>query len=72
MDKSNYICYCNKITYDEIISSIKNGNNTLDKIRKDTGACMDGNCKINNPIGKCCSAVILKIFKDYKEKRTNS
>lgn len=64
MNDSEYVCYCNKVTYKQIITSIKNGNNTLDKIRKDTGACIDGNCKINNPTGKCCSSAIIKILKE--------
>lgn len=62
-----YICYCNHVTEQEIIESIKRGNDTLEKIREDTGACINGNCKINNPSGKCCSINILKLINRYKE-----
>lgn len=68
MDKTDkYICYCNQVTEQEIINSIIKGNDTMDKIRKDTGACINGNCKVNNPSGKCCSLDIMKLINRYKK-----
>ena len=60
---SSIVCFCNNIDKKTIINSIKLGNNTLDKIRRDTKACTNGNCKIYNPSGKCCSIDILELIK---------
>ena len=64
------VCYCNNINKGKIIESINKGNISLEQIRIDTKACTNGNCKIKNPSGKCCSNDILKIIEIYKNKTT--
>lgn len=54
-----YICYCNKVTEEQIIDAvINNGAKNIRDIVNITGAMKNSNCEINNPLGKCCSAVI--------------
>lgn len=35
-----YVCVCACVTEQEIVQSISDGNNTIDKIRNDTNACI--------------------------------
>lgn len=54
-----YICYCNQVTEEQIISSVLNdGAKDMKDIIKLTGAMKNGKCEINNPLGKCCSPFI--------------
>ncbi|NME64330.1 (2Fe-2S)-binding protein [Clostridium cadaveris] len=51
-----YICYCNKVTEEEIINAVINDDaKDIKDIVKLTGAMKNVNCEINNPFGKCCS-----------------
>lgn len=58
-----YICYCNKVTEQQIIDAIlnKDAKNMKDIIRI-TGAMKNGECETNNPLGKCCGPTIQKII----------
>lgn len=62
-----YICYCNKVTQEQIEDAIinHNANNMKDVIRL-TGAMMNGQCLQNNPTGKCCGSVIQQIIDNVK------
>jgi len=54
-----YICYCNKVTEDEIINAVLvDGAEDIKDIIRLTGAMKNGKCETNNPIGKCCSPII--------------
>lgn len=54
-----YICYCNQVTEEQIISAVlKDGAKDMKDIIKLTGAMKNGKCEINNPLGKCCSPFI--------------
>lgn len=55
---TGFVCGCSKVTKDDVIESIKNGADTLDKIKADTGASNKG----------CggCSGRIEKILEEYK------
>ena len=48
------ICYCNKVTIDDMQESYNKGNTTLEAIIEDTGAMKNSNCALNNPKGTCC------------------
>ena len=51
-----YICYCNKVTEQQIINAVLNGGaKDIKDIIRLTGAMKNGKCEINNPFGKCCS-----------------
>ena len=57
------ICYCNKVTEDQIYYAIKNnGAKDIKDIIRLTGAMKECNCEIENPTGKCCSNSIKKII----------
>lgn len=58
-----YVCYCNKVTEQQIIDAIinKNANNMKDIIRV-TGAMKNAECEIKNPLGKCCGSLIQEII----------
>ena len=50
-----YICYCNKVTKQDIATAIKEkGAKSVDEVIKMTGAMVNSNCKVNNPKGTCC------------------
>lgn len=54
-----YICYCNQVTEQQIISAVLNdGAKDIKDIIRLTGAMKNAKCEINNPLGKCCSPII--------------
>ena len=54
-----YICYCNKVTEEQIINAVLiDGAENLKDIVRLTGAMKNGKCETNNPLGKCCSHII--------------
>jgi len=57
------ICYCLRVTEQEIVQAIRNGARTLKDIQKATNACTGNPCKQLNPSGKCCSRELLEIIK---------
>lgn len=66
-----YICYCNKVTEEQIIDAVVNkGAKNIKDIIVLTGAMKNGKCETNNPLGKCCSPIIQEVIKkglDIKE-----
>lgn len=63
----DYICYCNKVTEDDIKGAILlKGATTVDEVIKITGAMVDSNCKVNNPKGICCYSDIVVVFNKYR------
>ena len=61
------VCYCVKVDKQTIVSSIQDGNNSLDKIKEATGACTGNKCKQLNPSGKCCAVDIKALIQIYGE-----
>ena len=54
-----YICYCNKVTEQQILNAVLNdGAKDMKDIIRLTGAMKNGKCETNNPLGKCCSSFI--------------
>ncbi|HAK43144.1 MAG TPA: (2Fe-2S)-binding protein [Clostridium sp.] len=54
-----YICYCNKVTEEQIINAVLiDGAEDIKDIIRLTGAMKNGKCETNNPVGKCCSPII--------------
>ncbi|ERJ11243.1 (2Fe-2S)-binding protein [Haloplasma contractile] len=54
-----YMCYCSKVTEDEVIDAIFNKNcRTVKDIVDKTNAMNISNCIENSPTGKCCSRQI--------------
>lgn len=62
MDKLKKVCVCKNITRAAIKSAIKNGANTLEEVKKSTGAGT-GACK-----GARCIHVIEEILEEMKSK----
>ena len=56
------VCWCAQVSAGAIRAAVTNGAKTLDDIRAVTGACSKGDCKNNNPRGRCCSAEIIKFL----------
>ncbi len=46
-----YICYCDKVTKQDIITAIDNGARTLKDIKRMTGAATHCDCANQNPKG---------------------
>lgn len=62
-----YICYCNKVTEQDIITAMKEkGATTVEEVIKITGAMVNSNCKVNNPKGTCCYPDIVRVFNQNK------
>lgn len=62
-----YICYCNKVTKQDIITAMKEkGATTVEEVIKITGAMVNSNCKVNNPKGTCCYPDIVQVFNQNK------
>ena len=58
-----YICYCNKVTEEEIEEAIlKKSAKDMKDIIRITGAMKNAKCSINNPLGKCCGKNIEAIL----------
>ncbi|WMM24418.1 (2Fe-2S)-binding protein [Tissierella sp. MB52-C2] len=56
-----YICYCSKVTEEEIIDAVINqGAENMNDVIKITGAMENGNCTLNNPLGRCCGSIIME------------
>ncbi|WP_051652440.1 (2Fe-2S)-binding protein [Clostridium algidicarnis] len=50
--KLEYVCYCNKVTEQDIDKAIiEKGATSVKEVIKITGAMVNGNCKVNNPKG---------------------
>lgn len=63
--KTKYVCYCDKVTEEEIINAIKNGAYTLDALKRVLPISQHKNCKVNNPTGECCEKYIEQYIKKY-------
>ena len=66
--KSPTICYCIDVDEATIINAVKNGADTLKKVKEQTKACTGNECKEKNPKGRCCSVEIKQIIKDNIKK----
>ncbi len=62
-----FICYCNKVTQEQIENAVVNSNAyNIKDVVKLTGAMENGQCLLNNPTGKCCGPVIQQIIDKVK------
>jgi len=52
---SPIVCYCIEVDKATIVNAIKNGADSLTKIKELTKACTGSECATKNPSGKCCS-----------------
>ena len=59
---TEYVCWCNKVSKAAIKKTIKNGAKNFVDVRNVTNACAGGNCKKNNPRGRCCSAELTLVI----------
>lgn len=65
-----YICYCNKVTQEQIEDAVINHNaNDMKDVVTLTGAMKNAQCLRNNPTGKCCGSVIQQIIDNAKCQR---
>lgn len=65
-----YICYCNKVTQEQIEDAVINHNaNDMKDVVRLTGAMKNGQCLLNNPTGKCCGSVIQQIVDNALNQR---
>ncbi|AAN51218.2 (2Fe-2S)-binding protein [Leptospira interrogans] len=55
------VCVCNQISEEEILTSIRNGNDTLQKLMDDTG--------VSTGCGTCSSAILKILAKELKVSR---
>lgn len=61
-----FVCYCNKVTEQDIVNAIQNGASTIEDVIKLTGAMKNSNCAVNNPKGTCCYSDIVKVFNKHR------
>ncbi len=62
-----YICYCNKITIDDIMQIIKKGAKNISDIMANIHVLKNRNCEKNNPLGRCCYQDINNLIKNHKK-----
>jgi len=69
-DKSDNvpICYCSNLTRGEIKEAAKNGCKSIDGVQNYTKKDITGMCEEQNPLGKCCRNVFLRIISDSLNK----
>lgn len=60
-----YICYCDKVTKDDIKKAVEEGASTVKEAIKVTGAMQHCNCTVNNPKGRCCMPEFTAVFTKY-------
>ena len=61
----NFVCYCNKVSEDDIERAVINGADTVEKVIIATGAMQSSNCAVNNPKGVCCHSDIIEVCKKF-------
>jgi NAD(P)H-nitrite reductase large subunit len=59
---SEIICWCSRVSKQTILQAIHDGAQSLDDIRRLTGACTLGRCKELSPRGRCCSREIIRLL----------
>ena len=69
MENHEIVCYCNNVTKGQIVEALDNGACTLADVRRMTGACTNGNCKVLSPRKSCCSPIIIEVIKEYMENK---
>ncbi|HCL79091.1 MAG TPA: (2Fe-2S)-binding protein [Synergistaceae bacterium] len=69
MSDEEIVCYCSDVTRRQIIDALHDGAETMEDIRRMTGACTLGKCRELSPRKKCCSPIIVKIIEEYKASR---
>jgi len=58
LSSDDYICYCIGVAKGEIVDAIRDGADTLAKVRETTKACTGSSCKTTNPLKRCCAKEI--------------
>jgi bacterioferritin-associated ferredoxin len=60
-----YACYCSRVTADQVRSAVREGGaRTVAEVNAITGAMKDSDCLHNNPLGKCCHAIIKEVIEE--------
>ena len=59
------VCYCIEVDEATIVTAIKNGANSLTKVKEMTKACTGDECAVKNPSKKCCSKDIKKLIEKH-------
>ncbi|MCH1959486.1 (2Fe-2S)-binding protein [Romboutsia hominis] len=66
--EGEYICYCNKVTKQDIKNAIfENNCKTVKELISFTGAMKNSNCAVNNPKETCCYQDIVSVFNKYSK-----
>ena len=65
--KNSPICYCSKLTRNDIRNAVRDGTTTFQQVQKITGKNRTGYCRNENPLGKCCKEIF--IFEVEKAKK---
>lgn len=60
------ICYCSKLSRDEIRNAVLHGCSTIDDVQNSTGKDITGKCLSENPLGQCCRNVFLRTIREAK------
>lgn len=66
------VCYCAKVTEEQIVEAIKNGAHTVEAVADVTGAGVGTRCSELNPTGRCCREEIKALIAEYCKSETNS
>ena len=71
LNDNDLICYCMEVDKKTIVDAIKDGSDTLKSIRQDTKASTGKECKIKNPLGRCCAKEVIQLIEIYADKKSD-
>ncbi len=61
---SKYACYCNNITEEQVIETVlKKGLENMKEIIVSINGKVKSQCKVKNPMGKCCTQAFSEAIK---------
>ncbi len=63
------ICYCSNLARWQIVEAVRQGNHTIEAVRRATGANLTGQCLTENPTGHCCHQVFQQIIDETLGRR---
>ncbi|HIH69809.1 MAG TPA: (2Fe-2S)-binding protein [Methermicoccus shengliensis] len=58
------LCYCKGVTLKDVENAVRNGANTLEDVRRATGLATGRECRIANPMGRCCLTAYPSLVKE--------
>jgi len=69
--KKSYICYCSKLSRNDIAKAVEQGAKNFGEVQKITQKNRTGFCEKENPLGQCCKEVFIYEVEKAKKHLTS-